>query len=221
MSFIYAFGIYGILTNTLPFFFCLFCFLPFLAFFLHFFLKGVDSSGLPALRAFIMDKSLLGDQDKNSAIRHWSEVNQKVFGDSQPSERIVPGYTYVSLQQNDLYELKEIWESWEARVQNLFRENYGDIAQLIYVRLNQPLLRAAFQFWNPAFCCFTFNGNDLMPTIEEYTALINRRNVNKDWIYSKPPKSQNYHSKLSSLAGMSDAWAKGIIQVRGESIAFS
>ncbi|MBA0761338.1 hypothetical protein Gotri_024005 [Gossypium trilobum] len=38
--------------------------------------------------------------------------------------------------------------------------------------MDKHLFRALAQFWNPAYSCFTFRGVDLVPTVEEYMALL-------------------------------------------------
>ena len=38
--------------------------------------------------------------------------------------------------------------------------------------MDESLIRAAIQFWDLSYRCFTFNGEDMMPTIEEYSMLI-------------------------------------------------
>ncbi|MBA0881783.1 hypothetical protein Goshw_003149, partial [Gossypium schwendimanii] len=38
--------------------------------------------------------------------------------------------------------------------------------------MDEHLFRALAQFWNFAYSCFTFGEVDLVPTIEEYTALL-------------------------------------------------
>ncbi|KAG8501321.1 hypothetical protein CXB51_003511 [Gossypium anomalum] len=43
------------------------------------------------------------------------------------------------------------------------------------------------QFWNPAYSCFTFRKVDLVPTVEEYTALLHCQKVSlKDLIVAHP-----------------------------------
>ncbi|MFQ6652074.1 hypothetical protein Gotur_024111 [Gossypium turneri] len=56
--------------------------------------------------------------------------------------------------------------------------NYGillapvDLPYLLDVKVDKHLFRALAQFWNPAYSCFTFGNVDLVPTIEEYVALL-------------------------------------------------
>ncbi|KAG8493580.1 hypothetical protein CXB51_011770 [Gossypium anomalum] len=46
-------------------------------------------------------------------------------------------------------------------------------------------------FWNPAYNCFTFGGVDLVPTVEEYTVLLNCQKVQVDRAYSRPQKGDS------------------------------
>ncbi|MBA0877707.1 hypothetical protein Goshw_002033, partial [Gossypium schwendimanii] len=43
---------------------------------------------------------------------------------------------------------------------------------LLDMKVDNRLFRALAQFWNPAYSRFTFGRVDLVPTIEEYTALL-------------------------------------------------
>ncbi|KAG8478981.1 hypothetical protein CXB51_028888 [Gossypium anomalum] len=54
----------------------------------------------------------------------------------------------------------------------LFYSNYGDLPYLLDVQVDEHLFRALAQFWNPAYSCFTFGEVDLVPNVEEYTALL-------------------------------------------------
>ncbi|KAG8499047.1 hypothetical protein CXB51_005471 [Gossypium anomalum] len=40
------------------------------------------------------------------------------------------------------------------------------------ISVDEHLFRALAQFWNPVYSCFTFGEIDLVPTVEEYTALL-------------------------------------------------
>ncbi|XP_040937951.1 uncharacterized protein [Gossypium hirsutum] len=82
------------------------------------------------------------------------------------------GYTRISVTQNNLQELKEIWDQWGNETKQLFYGNYRDLPYLLDVQIDEHLFRALAQFWNPAYSCFTFGEVDLAPTVEEYTALL-------------------------------------------------
>ncbi|MBA0671962.1 hypothetical protein Goklo_007270 [Gossypium klotzschianum] len=50
---------------------------------------------------------------------------------------------------------------------------------------HKHLFRALAQFWNPTYSCFTFGKVDLVPTIEEYMALLRCLNIQVDRAYSR------------------------------------
>ncbi|MBA0556117.1 hypothetical protein Golob_026247 [Gossypium lobatum] len=51
-------------------------------------------------------------------------------------------------------------------------EKYGDVAQLLFVKPDDDLLKAMVRFWDPTYRCFTFNEVDMVLTIEEYSTLL-------------------------------------------------
>ena len=68
--------------------------------------------------------------------------------------------------------LKTIWDNWTVERQNAFTTKYDDIALLLPVEVDEQLLKAIILFWDPSYRCFTFNREDLIPTMEEYVALL-------------------------------------------------
>ncbi|KAK9045148.1 hypothetical protein V6N11_059037 [Hibiscus sabdariffa] len=99
-----------------------------------------------------MDGRLLQQEETNRSVQHWSESNQKEGGDSLPVGNIsrYTESTYIGFRQNNLEELKEIWEGFGQEGRQIFFGTYGDIAHLLYVQVDEPMLRALAQFWNPA-----------------------------------------------------------------------
>ncbi|MBA0755141.1 hypothetical protein Gogos_020553 [Gossypium gossypioides] len=53
------------------------------------------------------------------------------------------------------------------------------------MKVDKRLFRALVKFWNPAYICFTFRKVDLVPTIEEYTALLRCSKIQVDRVYSR------------------------------------
>ncbi|MFQ6624025.1 hypothetical protein Gotur_003649 [Gossypium turneri] len=51
--------------------------------------------------------------------------------------------------------------------------------------MDKHLFCALVQFWNPAYSCFTFRGVDLVPTVEEYMALLRCSKIQVDKAYSR------------------------------------
>ncbi|MBA0637555.1 hypothetical protein Godav_024588, partial [Gossypium davidsonii] len=83
-------------------------------------------------------------------------------------------FTRISVTQNNLQELKEIWGQWND------------------------------EFWNPAYSCFTFGKVDLMPTIEEYVALLRCSKFQVDKVYSRAVNVPTFLKKLMNITGMSE-----------------
>ncbi|MBA0820303.1 hypothetical protein Gohar_021595, partial [Gossypium harknessii] len=73
------------------------------------------------------------------------------------------------------------------------------------------------QFWNLAYSCFTFGKVDLVPTIEEYMALLRCSRVQVDRIYSKVVNVPTFLRKLMNITGMSKQWVIARIKQKGDS----
>ncbi|KAE8678980.1 hypothetical protein F3Y22_tig00111402pilonHSYRG00591 [Hibiscus syriacus] len=123
----------------------------------------------------------------------------------------------ISLKRNDLQDLRGIWESWDSNKKLQFYQTYGDIPYLLYVEVDDELLRALVQFWNPGYNCFTFNKEDLVPTIEEYTTLLHLEGALESRIYSKSIKTQPFRVKLAKIAGVREEWVASRTKQKGES----
>ncbi|KAL1151398.1 hypothetical protein V6Z11_A09G039300, partial [Gossypium hirsutum] len=127
----------------------------------------------------------------------------------------LPDYTRISVTQNNLQELKEIWDQWGKKTKQLFYGNYGDLPYLLDVQIDEHLFRALAQFWNPAHSCFTFGEVDMVPTVEEYTALLHcprikekgeckciSWNALKDLILTHPDETKKIDIFALSLYGL-------------------
>ena len=84
----------------------------------------------------------------------------------------LPSAVYPKIPEIKLKELKTIWEDWSIERQNAFTAKYGDIALLLSIEVDEQLIKAIILFWDPSYRCFTFNQEDLIPTVEEYSALL-------------------------------------------------
>ncbi|KAG8474131.1 hypothetical protein CXB51_033828 [Gossypium anomalum] len=131
--------------------------------------------------------------------RHHIRKTQRDKGDS-PVEGCVanlPEQITVNVRQNNLKDLVRIWNQWDSDIKGIFTERYGDIAHLITIRVDEQLIQAMVRFWDPAYQCFTFNQEDMTPTIEEYAALLRINNVQFGKIYVKEPKPMTFKKKLA------------------------
>ncbi|MBA0753573.1 hypothetical protein Gogos_020963 [Gossypium gossypioides] len=161
-----------------------------------------------------MEREFLGKVEDNAAVRVWSEKVQQEKGDS-----LMEGYvselwdfTRISVTQNNLQELKEIWDQWNDEIRQLFYSNYGDLPYLLDVKVDKHLFRALVQCWNPAYSCFTFGKVDLVPTIEEYTTLLRCPGIQVDRAYSRAAYVPTFLKKLMSITGMSEQWVAARIK---------
>ncbi|MBA0785886.1 hypothetical protein Gotri_027196 [Gossypium trilobum] len=66
------------------------------------------------------------------------------------------GFTRISVTQNNLQDLKEIWDQRGDEIRQLFYSNYGDLPYLLDIKVDKYLFQALTQYWNPAYSCFTF-----------------------------------------------------------------
>ncbi|KAA3470708.1 Nucleoside-triphosphatase THEP1 [Gossypium australe] len=154
----------------------------------------------------------------NAAICTWSEKLQLEKGDSLAKGYLSElwDFTRVSVLQNELQELRDIWAHWDEGTKHWFYQKYGNIPYLLDVKVDKHLFRAMTQFWNPAYNCFTFGKVDLVPTIEEYMTLLRCPRILVDKAYSKAANAPTFVKKLMSITGMSEPWVTAQIQQKGD-----
>ncbi|KAG8503418.1 hypothetical protein CXB51_001388 [Gossypium anomalum] len=137
-----------------------------------------------------MENELLDRVEGNSNVHRWSEQTQLEKGDSIAAGYMseLSGYTRISVMQNNLQGLKEIWDQWGNETKQLFY----------------------------AYSCFTFGEVDLVPTVEEYTALLRCPRFQVDRIYSRAANVPTFWKKLMTIIGMSEQWITARIEEKGE-----
>ncbi|KAK5812087.1 hypothetical protein PVK06_027490 [Gossypium arboreum] len=153
-----------------------------------------------------MENGLLDRVEGNTNIHRWSKQTQLGKGDSitlgYMSE--LSDYTRISVTQNNLQELKAIWDQWGNETKQSFYGNYRYLPYLFNIQVDEHLFRALAQFWNPAYSCFTFGEVDLVPTVEEYTALLRCPRFQCDRIYSRAACVITFSKKLMTITGVSE-----------------
>ncbi|MFQ6646204.1 hypothetical protein Gotur_019745 [Gossypium turneri] len=85
------------------------------------------------------------------------------------------------------------------------------------MKIDKRLFRALAQFWNLTYNYFTFGKVDLVPTIEEYMALLQCSRIQGDRIYSKAVNVPIFLRKLMNITGMSEQWVTARIKQKGDS----
>ncbi|KAG8485716.1 hypothetical protein CXB51_019025 [Gossypium anomalum] len=136
-----------------------------------------------------MENGLLDRVEGNANVHRWSEQTQLEKGDSIAAGHMLElsGYTRISVTQNNLQELKEIWDQWGNETKQLFY----------------------------AYSCFTFGEVDLVPTVEKYTALLRCPRFQVDRIYSRAVNVPTFWKKLMAITGMSEQWITAKIKEKG------
>ncbi|KAL1102428.1 hypothetical protein V6Z11_D05G363600 [Gossypium hirsutum] len=166
-----------------------------------------------------MEKGFLDKVEDNAVVRTWSKKTQQEKGDSLADGYVSElwDFTRISVTQNNLQDLKEIWDQWNNEVRQLFDDNYGDLPYLLDVKVDKHLFRALAQFWNPTYSCFTFRNVDLVPTIEEYVALLRCSKFQVDRVYSRTVNVPTFSKKLIGITGMGEQWVVALIKQNGDS----
>ncbi|KAG8498796.1 hypothetical protein CXB51_005700 [Gossypium anomalum] len=128
-----------------------------------------------------MENGLLDRVEGNANVHRWSEQTQLEKGIN-----IIVGYmselsdyTRICVTQNNLQELKAIWDQWGNETKQSFY--------------------------------------DLVPTVEEYTALIRCPRFQCDRIYSQAACVPTFGKKLMTITRMSEQWIMARIKEKGES----
>ncbi|KAG8498077.1 hypothetical protein CXB51_006968 [Gossypium anomalum] len=139
-----------------------------------------------------MESGFIDKLEDNVDVRTWSENKQLEKGDSlaEGCTSKLGNFTRINVTQNELQELRDIWASWDDETKQLFYQGYRDLPYLLNIK-----------FWNPAYSCFTFGNVDLVPTVEEYTALLRCPKVQVDKVYSKAAGAPAFVKKLMSITG--------------------
>ena len=88
---------------------------------------------------------------------------------------------------------------------------------MITVEVDEPLIRATIQFWDPSYRCFTFNGDDLVPTAKEYSMLIRLNFQCPDKVYYRR-LTLGVRKKLTKIIGIEPVDADGYLLSKEGSI---
>ena len=95
-----------------------------------------------------------------------------------------PNEIYPKISElKKLQELKTFWEGWTVERKKSFTTKYGDISLLLPIEVDEQLLKVIILFWDSSYRCFTFNREDLIPTVEEYVALLRISPSNSDKVF--------------------------------------
>ncbi|MBA0879142.1 hypothetical protein Goshw_003234 [Gossypium schwendimanii] len=68
--------------------------------------------------------------------------------------------------------------------------------------------------WNSAYSCFTFGEVGMVPTVEEYIALLRCLRIQVDKVYSRAANVLTFTKKLTKITGMNQILAHPDIKKR-------
>ncbi|MBA0845406.1 hypothetical protein Goarm_023147 [Gossypium armourianum] len=167
-----------------------------------------------------MKKGFLDKVKENAAVQIWSEKTQQEKGDNLTEGYVSQLWDFIciSVTQNNLQELEEIWDQWDDETKQLFYFNYGDLSYLLDVKMDKHLFRALAQYWNPTYSCFTFRKIDLVPTVEKYTTLLRYLKIQADKAYSRVVNIPTFLKRLMSITRMTHPDTKKRVNVFALSI---
>ncbi|MFQ6649913.1 hypothetical protein Gotur_023535 [Gossypium turneri] len=86
------------------------------------------------------------------------------------------------------------------------------------MNVDKCLFQALAQFWNTAYSCFTFGKVDLVPTIEEYMALLQCLKIQVNKTYSRAVSVPTFLKKLMNIIRMTHQDTKKKVDVFALSI---
>ncbi|MBA0671452.1 hypothetical protein Goklo_024182, partial [Gossypium klotzschianum] len=89
----------------------------------------------------VMANEFLDKVEDNAIVRIWSEKVQLEKGDSLAKGYVSElwDYTHINVTQNNLQELREIWDRWNDETKQLFYSNYGDLPYLFNIKVDERL----------------------------------------------------------------------------------
>ena len=126
------------------------------------------------------------------------------------------GTVYPKIPEIKLKELKAIWDRWTEERQNAFTAKYDDIALLLPIEVDEQLLKAIILLWDPSYWCFTFNQEDLTPTVEEYSALLKISPLNPDKVFWKKAKRVPFRKKLAQMMNVDASLLVSMTRLKGK-----
>ena len=99
----------------------------------------------------------VAETDNQLEVMQHSEAIQLEKGDCVNQEKVVqlPEIGKVDFEQNDLKALTQVWLEMDKKKE--FQDKYGNLAYLLFVPVDTPMLKAMLHFWDPSYRCFTFN----------------------------------------------------------------
>ncbi|KAG8493663.1 hypothetical protein CXB51_011712 [Gossypium anomalum] len=110
----------------------------------------------------------------------------------------------MRLEKYDSLIERYVSELWDFTRIDPFYCNYDELPYLFDIKVDKHLFRALAQIWNSAYSCFTFGKVDLVPRVEEYTALFQYSRIQANKAYSRAANILIFLKKLMSITRMNE-----------------
>ena len=100
----------------------------------------------------------------------------------------LPNVVFLEKRNIKVDEVHDVRKGWNAKKQKAFSALYRDIALLLPIQVDEQLIKVIMPLWDPLYRCFTFNQEDMIPTIEKYTVLLRIETSNPNKVFWKKTK---------------------------------
>ena len=87
---------------------------------------------------------------------------------------------------------------------------------MLPIEVDEQLLKAIILFWDPSYWFFTFNREDLIPTVEEYVALLRISPPNSNKVFWKKSKKVPFRKKLAQMTNIDASVFVPITRLKGK-----
>src|SRR3954465_2448795 len=88
---------------------------------------------------------------------------------------------HFTVSTPDIKKLKIIKEKLPSGALDRFEIRYGNILDLLRVKVQEEAITALVQFYDPPLRCFTFQDFQLAPTLEEMDAMLGFSRIKKEF----------------------------------------
>ena len=83
---------------------------------------------------------------------------------SNTLKKIIP----IKVKEGNVNGLRELVKKMTTTQNDTLRRGYGNLLNLLEVKVQTPAIIALAQYYDPPFRCFTFLDFQLVPTVEEF-----------------------------------------------------
>ena len=87
---------------------------------------------------------------------------------------------------------------------------------MLPIEIDEQLLKAIILLWDPSYRCFTFNHEDLTPTVEEYVALLRISPPNLNKVFWKKSKKVSFRKKLAQMTNIDASAFVPVTRLKGK-----